>query len=77
MSDQKYSLEIVRQIWDDKAGDRIEVLPDRDGLDLVEIRYRTDDNRIGSTIAFMPKQARLVADALKACADELEGVNHE
>ena len=31
------------QIWNDKNGDRIEVGPDRDGLELIEIRQYTDD----------------------------------
>jgi hypothetical protein len=38
MEDSQYTLETLYQVWDDKTGERIEIGPDRDGLDLFEIR---------------------------------------
>lgn len=67
MSDHKgYSLEVLRRVYDDDSGAYIEVGPDRDGLDLVEVRTTTKDT------VMHPKQARLLAKALLACADELD-----
>lgn len=40
-----YSFETVYQIWNDKTGERVEVGPDRDGLDLIELRSYSDDGR--------------------------------
>lgn len=33
------SIEKVIEIWDDKSGDHYEIGADRDGLDMLEIRY--------------------------------------
>jgi hypothetical protein len=60
-----YTVETVIQVWDDSTGERIEVGPDRDGLELIEIRYVTDDGKISSGITMTPEQALLVADAVK------------
>lgn len=64
MSETKYSLETVRQVWNDKQGDRIEVGPDTDGLDLVSIRHKDDDSKTTSEITMPPEQALLVYEAL-------------
>lgn len=63
-----YEMEISRTIWDNKHGTTVVVKPDGDGLGLVDIVQSETRNRI--TIS--PEEARLVADALCACADEIE-----
>ena len=66
----KYSLETCHQVWNDDTGERIEVGPDRDGLDMLEIRTYTDDGARGESIMLTYKQARLVAQAINAqCED--------
>lgn len=71
-----YSMETMREIWDDKHGDCVEVGPDRDALGMVEVRYKTDDGAIGARVAFPSYRARLVARAMLACADELDTANN-
>lgn len=69
----KYTTEIVRQIWCDDDGSRVEVSPDRDGLGLLEIRwYSPVANRADPehAISMDPQQAILVANALYAAAEE-------
>jgi len=60
----KFSLEQMFQIWDDGTGECIEVGPDRDGLGLIEIRYRLANGQIGNRIVMPKEQARLVVRAL-------------
>ena len=72
---QKFSMETVREIWNDRYNEGcIEVGPDRDCLGLVEIRKRDDDKnaKIFNRMTFTTEQAQLVAQALTACANELE-----
>jgi hypothetical protein len=57
-------METLIQVWDDKHGCRVEVGPDRDGLDLVEIRSYADDGKLHTSIAMQPEQALLVAKAI-------------
>lgn len=68
-------MEIVRQIWDDKHGDRIEVGPDRDGLDMTEVRFVNAEGKIFKRMAFTQQQARMVAAAMVECADEIDNKN--
>ena len=68
----EFTMETVREIWDDKHGSRVDVGPDRDGLNLVELRCVSDDGKMGDRIVMKPEQARLVAEAIRLCADELE-----
>lgn len=67
-----YTTELIRKIWNDKDGYSIEVGPDADGLDLVEIRCRDDQGKIYARLVMTPEQARLVADAVRACSAETE-----
>lgn len=60
-----YSLEKVNQIWDNELGDRIEVGPDRDGLDLIEIRYVNPDGEVQQGITLRGEQVNMVIEALK------------
>jgi hypothetical protein len=64
MEDTEYTLETVHQIWNDKSGTRIEIGPDRDGLDLIEIRSYTDDGKIGQSVTFTEKEFRLLSVAI-------------
>ena len=60
-----YTMETVKQIWDDDSGNRIEVGPDRDALGLIEIREYIGNaptclNRITLTI----EQATLLRNGI-------------
>lgn len=68
-----YTMELVRKIWNDKSGESLEVGPDSDGLDLVEVRSRDDQGKIQNRFAMTPEMAKLVSDAIAACASELGG----
>jgi hypothetical protein len=60
-----YTFETLYEIWDDKTGNKIEVGPDRDALDLIEIRAIEDGKRV-SDITLTREQAALVSKALQA-----------
>lgn len=62
--EKRHSLEVVYQIWDDRHGDRIEVGPDRDALDLIEIRTYDADSKREREITMSKEQAVLLCDAL-------------
>ena len=71
MSD--YTEEIVRQIYHDGDGWHVEVGPDRDGLDLVEIRYRDGTTKHNVDLPTLETDcARKLAHAILALCDELE-----
>jgi len=59
----KIDLEFMCEIWDEK-GDVLEVGPDRDGLNLIEIRFRDRDCQITDRVALTKEQARLTIKAL-------------
>ena len=65
-----YSTERVNQIWNDDHGERIEVGPDSDSLDLCEVRSVSDDGVIGARIVMQPEQAVLVAKAILELYDK-------
>jgi len=65
-----FSLETMYRVWDDKTGDRVEVGPDSDGLDLLEIRSYTNDGKLEVSILLKPEMAPLVADAIYRFAAE-------
>lgn len=50
MKDEKYTLDVVHQIWNDNTGERLEIGPDRDGLDLIEIRSYDDMSKVTQMI---------------------------
>lgn len=63
---QENSLEIVTEIWHDKQGYHFEVGPDRDGLDLIEIRYyEAEDTLARNRMTFTVEQAIKLRQALK------------
>ena len=68
-----YNIEKVYEIWNNEYGDRIEVRPDRDGLECVEIIDKEPDGTIRSKIILIIEQARLVATAIESCAYDIKG----
>jgi len=66
-----YTKERMYQVWDDKHGDRIEVGPDRDGLDLLEIRQYGDDGKLTASVTMTKERALLVAEAIADIASLL------
>ncbi len=71
MSEPKYNLELCRQIWNNRLGERIEVAPDKDCLDLVELVFVTKEGERTNHFTIPPEQALLVAEAMRLCAQEL------
>ncbi len=65
MSEQKYSLEKMFEIWNDTTGECLQIGPDRDGLDLIEIRMKDDTGKTNDRITMTKEQARLLADAIQ------------
>lgn len=55
-----YSIETVYRIWQDQTGHRIEIGPDRDGLNLIEVRFYTSDSKIEASVIFTPEEAGLI-----------------
>lgn len=60
----KFSSEITIEIWNDESGEKVTVGPDRDGLDLLEIRSYDDKGKIEGRLTFPKEQAELVGEAL-------------
>ncbi len=60
----KYSLETVYKVCNDDTGEVIEVGPDSDGLDLVEIRSKADDGTVGGRIVITQEGLPLLIEAL-------------
>jgi hypothetical protein len=61
---KQYSLETVCQVWDDKAGERIDVQPDRDGLGLIEVVSFSKDGKEQGRLVMPKEQAELLMEAL-------------
>lgn len=64
MDEERLSLETVYQIWNDATGDRIELGPDRDGLDFFEIRTYTDDSKPGACVTLTRGQLEKLQAAI-------------
>lgn len=62
----KLSMETVYEIWDDEMGTHIEVGPDRDGLEMIEIRRYDDpkDEKCSERISFSQEQAQFIFRAI-------------
>lgn len=68
-----YTLETMYEIWNDMDASHIEVGPDRDGLDCIEIRtFEQNNDKPLDRILLNEEQARLVAAALVKSADDLK-----
>jgi len=59
-----YTLEMMFEIWDDDNGECIEIGPDRDGLDCIEIRVK-NDGKLGDRIILSYEQAALLVEAIQ------------
>lgn len=65
----KYSLETVHHVCNDDTGEVIEVGPDGDGLDLVEIRTRDPQTRkVLDRVVFSREAIPLLIEALTKLA---------
>ncbi len=72
MSAPMYETEVLRQVWHNQDGWRIDVGPDRDGTGMVELRYYDKDSPGPiNRISFPAECAALIAEAVKACGTEL------
>lgn len=61
----KFSLETVVRVYDDTSGDYLEIGPDMDALDLIEIRaYAAHDKTIVQRLTIHPDSLDLVIQAL-------------
>ena len=66
-----FSFETKFEIWNDDTGEHVEVGPDRDGIDMVEIRLENDKGKIDGRMSFDPEEALLVAEAIKKAAEDI------
>lgn len=60
-----YTVELRKEIWNDVTGSKITVGPDRDGLELVELRQFTADGKGATSLTMTQEEALLVAEAIK------------
>ena len=69
-----YTSETFRRVYDDLSGTYIQINPDVDGLNCVEICYVDPEHPEDHTrsISIPPKQAALVAQAILALAREMD-----
>jgi len=68
----KFSTEIVHKVYNDKTGDCIEVGPDADCGDLIEIR-QVEGGKLCVRICGEPEQMRLVAEAILKLTEPSDG----
>lgn len=73
----EYKLETMRSILANTSLRHycVEIGPDMDGLDLVEIRWRNSQNNITERMTFEPSLAKIVAEAMLKCASEITPIN--
>jgi hypothetical protein len=71
MSGYEFSLETVKQIWNDSTGDRIEIGPDMDSLGLFEIRS-FNESKVIARIVFTYEEAALIVKAINDLLVEKE-----
>ncbi|MDQ0303815.1 hypothetical protein [Ancylobacter polymorphus] len=64
----KFEINIIRNLYDNEGGHHMTIRPDVDGLGLVEIDGKGD---FGGTICIQPEMALVLADAIRACAEEM------
>jgi aminopeptidase N len=75
-----YSLEHHMRVYDDMTGDYVEIRPDADGLNLIEINGFDSGGMKTSGLTVFPEAARLIAQALTQVANVIlssanEGAN--
>ena len=61
---KNYELSLVFNIWNNGTGDRVEISEGVDGLGLIEIRFRDNNNNISNTISFILESAKLLIKGL-------------
>jgi hypothetical protein len=67
-----WETEVLHQVWNNESGDRFEVGPDRDGLDLIEIRSYTDKGECDARMTMPSEVATKIAQAiLKEPSDKI------
>lgn len=64
MSKGNFSLELSAKVWDDDHGCFIQVGPDSDGLDLVEMKQYNEDNKCTARMIMTKREALLLAEAI-------------
>ncbi len=75
MNSDEYNMEVLREVWNNKSGECIEIGPDRDALGMIEVRYKDPSGFIGQRIEFPIECAKLVAQAIMLCIDDLDAIN--
>lgn len=60
----KYSMETSIKIWNDATGYHLSVGPDRDGLDLVEIRCVAADGKEERQLTLTVEESLMLATAI-------------
>jgi len=71
-TEDDFTLEHRLEVWNNKTGERIEVGEDRDGLELVQMTFITDDGQRSSTFTIHPDEAPLVAKAIGMVAEGIK-----
>ena len=61
---KNYELSLVFNIWNNGTGDRVEISEGVDGLGLIEIRFRDNNNNISNTISFILESAKVLIKGL-------------
>lgn len=64
----EFTTDVIRKIFDNNSGTAFTIRPDADGLDLVQLEAEDPSHYM----IFRPEEARKIAAALVACADEME-----
>jgi hypothetical protein len=72
-----YSIEVVREIWNDSTGERLDVRQDRDSLGLVELLRRGSDSKETQSLTMTTAEAKLLLQTLPALIEELEELEAE
>ena len=71
------SLEILYEVWDDSHGTHFEIGPDRDGLDLIEIRfYEKISTKPDHYMVMDLEEAKLVVKALTMAIENFKKVDN-
>ncbi len=65
-----HEVEVVRRVWDNQSDGCVEILPDADFGELVEIRVKTK-GETNSRIVIPVELSESVAESLKKCAEEI------
>jgi hypothetical protein len=72
-----HSIEVVREIWNDSTGERLDVRQDRDSLGLVELLRRGSDSKETQSLTMTTAEAKLLLRTLPALIAELEAEHPE